>query len=399
MQRIIISFLLSNIIRFICCQSFDDIKFLHKDLLSDYNKHIRPESNMENPTKVYVGINLVTLADLDEVKGQLSIVGFLNISWTDTNLIWKPWDYGDAYSTWLSSSSIWKPRLLSGNSVNVPTFIDVADLQTLVEYDGTCYWLPGILWHLSCKINNVKFPFDIQECYIILLAWPYLNALKDIQLVSMFPSANRDYYAEHVTWELMETNTYVISRYEIPAIQFDFKFKRRHKYFVITLICPLMFIGILNILVFKIPSQSGERIGYAITVLLSVAVYMTIASNLLPPSSLPDLSYISMLLLENLILSCFIMISAIYGLHCYHYPDEKPIPWIYQKLYAYRQILSRRKEKISDSKLGLDSSKTPEYSWNKVTWKQVSEHLDTFFFIFYFFCLVAIHANYIIKVI
>ncbi|CAC5386081.1 unnamed protein product [Mytilus coruscus] len=398
MQRIIPGFLLSNIIGFVCCQSFEDIRVLHEDLSLNYNKDIRPENNMENPTKVHVGINLVTLADLDEVKGQLSIVGFLNISWTDNNLIWDPEDYGEAYSTWLSSSTIWKPRLITGNSVNFPTFIGVADLQTLVEYDGTCYWLPGVLWNLSCKINNVKFPFDIQECSILLFAWPYLHSMNDIKLVSMFPSAKKDYYAEHVTWELMETETYVISRFEIPAVQFDIKFKRRHKYFVITLICPLVFIGILNILVFKIPSQSGERIGYAITVLLSVAVYMTIASNLLPPSSLPDLSYISMLLLENLVLSCFIMFSAIYGLHCYHYPDDKPIPWIYQKLYAWGQKVFR-KEKISDSTPSLDSNKTLEYSWNKVTWTQVSENLDTFFFILYFFSLVAIHTNYIIKVI
>ena len=43
----------------------------------------------------------------------------------------------------------------------------------------------------------------------------------------------------------------------------------------------------LNTMVFVLPTESGERVGYAITCLLSLSVYMTFASEGLPDSSKP----------------------------------------------------------------------------------------------------------------
>jgi hypothetical protein len=51
------------------------------------------------------------------------------------------------------------------------------------------------------------------------------------------------------------------------------KLKRQPMFFVLNLILPVCLMSILNIFVFLLPADSGERVGYAITVLLAIAVF------------------------------------------------------------------------------------------------------------------------------
>jgi hypothetical protein len=126
-------------------------------------------------------------------------------------------------------------------------------------------------------------------------------------------------------------------------------------------------------------------------VLLSVSVFMTIASDLLPPSSVPHLSYLSILLIENLILSCLIMISTIYGLNCYHTSPEKPVHSFYHRLVC-SNIKKQNDDHISKSN---DVTKTMD----TVTWNDVGEILDNVFFHFYLILLVTMYTAYIINVV
>jgi hypothetical protein len=368
---------------------YENVSLLHSDLLTNYNKDIRPELDLSSRTKVKVGLYLVTLAKLDEIKGQISIVGFLNLEWTDNKLNWEPDKYNNVTHTYIPADKIWKPFLLAGNSVDLPTYVDIKDSPILVFSNGTVFWQPGVKWNLKCIIDTTHFPFDTQKCSITLIAWPYTSS--DIYFISMFATAQTEFLMEDVTWELDYTAVTVEDDISYNPINFDIHFNRRHPYFTVTLLIPLCFIGVLNILVFKIPTDCGERIGYAITVLLSVSVFMTIASDLLPPSSVPHLSYLSILLIENLILSCLIMISTIYGLNCYHTSPEKPVHSFYHRLVC-SNIKKQNDDHISKSN---DVTKTMD----TVTWNDVGEILDNVFFHFYLILLVTMYTAYIINVV
>ena len=369
--------------------SYETVNLLHSDLSTNYNKDIRPELDLGSRTMVKVGLYLVTLAKLDEIKGQISIVGFLNLEWTDNKLNWEPDKYNNVTHTYIPADKIWKPFLLAGNSVDLPTYVDIKDSPILVFSNGTVFWPPGVQWNLKCIIDTTRFPFDTQKCSIALMAWPYSRS--DIDLISMFATVRTEFLLEDVTWTLDYTAVVVKDDILDHSINFDLHFTRRHPYFTATLLLPLCFIGVLNILVFKIPKDCGERIGYAITVLLSVSVFMTIASDLLPPSSVPHLSYFSILLIENLISSCFIMISTIYGMSCYHTSHEKPVHSLYHRLVRSK-IQIQNNDHISESN---DVTKIMD----TVTWKDVGEMLDKVFFYFYLILLVAIYTAYIINVV
>ena len=64
-------------------------------------------------------------------------------------------------------------------------------------------------------------------------------------------------------------------------------FQRQANFLIINVLLPILMMATMNILVFVIPPESGERISHAITVLLAVAVYLTIVEENLPKSSSP----------------------------------------------------------------------------------------------------------------
>ena len=68
-------------------------------------------------------------------------------------------------------------------------------------------------------------------------------------------------------------------------IQLSFVIRRKPLHFVVFSMVPCMLIGALILVSFFIPAESGERIGFSCTILLSVSVYLLIVTEALPEQS------------------------------------------------------------------------------------------------------------------
>ncbi|XP_046576222.1 acetylcholine receptor subunit delta-like [Haliotis rubra] len=66
---------------------------------------------------------------------------------------------------------------------------------------------------------------------------------------------------------------------------FTFVFKRKYLYYVITNILPVMLLSVLNLGVFLLPPETGEKVSLCISIVLSYAVYMSAISGRLPEVS------------------------------------------------------------------------------------------------------------------
>ena len=77
--------------------------------------------------------------------------------------------------------------------------------------------------------------------------------------------------------ELYETSDAPVSQ-----VIYTVKLKRRPMYFFLYLIFPILAIVFLSLLIFKIPPDTGERIGFAVTILLTMGVYLMVISQDLP---------------------------------------------------------------------------------------------------------------------
>ena len=64
-----------------------------------------------------------------------------------------------------------------------------------------------------------------------------------------------------------------------------FQLVRKPQFYVLSLLFPCILISSMAILGFILPPESGEKVSMEITVLLSVAVFMLMVSETMPPTS------------------------------------------------------------------------------------------------------------------
>ncbi|KAH3822345.1 hypothetical protein DPMN_124122 [Dreissena polymorpha] len=96
---------------------------------------------------------------------------------------------------------------------------------------------------------------------------------------------NLDYYETNSEWDIANTSWHVYQDKQDAAINFKTTLKRKPMYFMMSVLLPICMLSILNICVFMILVNSGEKASYAVTVFLSFAVFLSIASDTYPKNS------------------------------------------------------------------------------------------------------------------
>lgn len=79
------------------------------------------------------------------------------------------------------------------------------------------------------------------------------------------------------------------------VIDFTMTIKRNPSHYISATILPVLATSVLSILVFILPVESGEKVGYTLTVLLAEAVLLTLVQDSMPSSS-QHTSYLCMYL-------------------------------------------------------------------------------------------------------
>ena len=156
-----------------------------------------------------------------------------------------------------------------------------------IKDTGVVQWEPPSLYVTSCEIDVTYYPFDYQKCTIELISAMFttdvltLNKSKD--------TVNTEDYSENGEWILYSTSVEekVLSENgeNFSQLEFVLIFKRRPGYYLSNIIYPVILISLLANLAFLLPADSGERIGYVLTVLLALAVLLTLVGDSMPTTS------------------------------------------------------------------------------------------------------------------
>ena len=192
-----------------------------------------------------------------------------------------------------------------------------------VYYNGLAWWRPGDVFRTSCYPDIYKYPFDNQECRISILASGFTE--QEVLLQIPDTEADTSFYNDNGEWVLLKSRPQTYDQNQISVAQWYFTFKRRPQFFFFNVILPVIFLSFLDCLVYCIPVQTGERISYAITVLLSFAVFMTLISDNIPKTSAP-MSLFCIYLISIFTGSGMIMISTIFNLKLFYTNENTEIP-------------------------------------------------------------------------
>merc|ERR1711953_1527203 len=68
-------------------------------------------------------------------------------------------------------------------------------------------------------------------------------------------------------------------------ITFNITMRRKTLFYTVNLIIPCMGISFLTVLVFYLPSDSGEKVSLSISILLSLTVFFLLLAEIIPPTS------------------------------------------------------------------------------------------------------------------
>ena len=75
---------------------------------------------------------------------------------------------------------------------------------------------------------------------------------------------------------------WVLTGYELLDDTFHIILQRRYNWVVLTLVIPFLLFNILVGLVYLLPTSSGERVGYSITLVLALSLHTMTITDLVP---------------------------------------------------------------------------------------------------------------------
>lgn len=196
-----------------------------------------------------------------------------------------------------------------------------------MTYEGSIHWDPPGLFQTHCSIDVTYFPFDKQTCGIELTSWSY--TINSIKLTPKIKRVNLGDFKMNGEWDILESFVETKELSEngdtFSQIVFQLTVKRKPKYYVQSVIFPVILISILTVVVFLLPAESGEKISFGLTVLLSLAVLLTLISDKLPTTAVHT-STLGVYLTATLALSTLSIIISVFivRLHNRNPPDNVP---------------------------------------------------------------------------
>lgn len=91
------------------------------------------------------------------------------------------------------------------------------------------------------------------------------------------------------TWDLVDVPARIVNttngEVNNTYIVYTIKLRRKTLFYTVNLIIPCVLISSLSILVFYLPSDAGEKVTLAISIVVALVVFLILVSKILPPTS------------------------------------------------------------------------------------------------------------------
>ncbi|XP_045314861.1 neuronal acetylcholine receptor subunit beta-3 isoform X4 [Leopardus geoffroyi] len=259
---------------------------LLRRLFQGYQKWVRPVLNSNDTIKVYFGLKISQLVDVDEKNQLMTTNVWLKQEWTDHKLRWNPDEYGGIRSIKVPSESLWLPDIVLFENAD-GRFEGSLMTKVIVRSNGTVIWTPPASYKSSCTMDVTFFPFDRQNCSMKFGSWTYDGTMVDLVLIN--ENVDRKDFFDNGEWEILNAKGMKGNRrdgtYSYPFITYSFVLRRLPLFYTLFLIIPCLGLSFLTVLVFYLPSDEGEKLSLSTSVLVSLTVFLLVIEEIIPSSS------------------------------------------------------------------------------------------------------------------
>ncbi|KAL7671732.1 hypothetical protein ACOME3_006635 [Neoechinorhynchus agilis] len=315
---ILFSITLSRVASIINGASDSDMRRLHEQLFSKYNKNVLPVKDPRIPIELLLGLKLDQIVDIDERNQVMTTNVWLIHEWTDAKMTWDPSEFGGLTQIEVPSSLLWIPDVVLYNNADGTFVVDTVNWAH-VFYNGTVKWTTPVTYKSQCDINIQYYPFDIQNCTLKFGVWSH--GKKQIILrhlsyqVVANPGVELSAYEESIEWDLLS----------VPAIRHEIEYE----------CCPgdafmdvtfCIEIRRKTIMVFHLPSASGEKMTLAISIMVALQVFYLLMIEILPSTSVHVPLLGKYLLFTFVFVNISILLALIISNIHFRDPKMHPLP-------------------------------------------------------------------------
>ncbi|CAB0009195.1 unnamed protein product [Nesidiocoris tenuis] len=263
--------------------------------------------------------------------------------------------------------------------------------KAILHHTGKVVWKPPAIYKSFCEIDVEYFPFDEQTCFMKFGSWTYDGYHVDLRHLAQTPGSDtidvgidlQDYYLS-VEWDIMKVPAvrnekfYSCCEEPYPDIIFNITLRRRTLFYTVNLIIPCVGLSFLSVLVFYLPSDSGEKVSLCISILLSLTVFFLLLAEIIPPTSLTVPLLGKYLLFTMVLVTLSVVVTiAVLNVNFRSPVTHKMKPWVYRVfIQILPKVLFIERPKKEDSIDEDDEDKSPDHTVSGVF--DVSPHIDKY---------------------
>ncbi|XP_028329390.1 neuronal acetylcholine receptor subunit alpha-5 isoform X2 [Gouania willdenowi] len=257
--------------------------------------------------------------------------------WMDMKLRWNPNDYLGITTIRVPSDRIWLPDVVLYD--NSDGRFEGTVTKAVVKYNGTISWTPPANYKSACTIDVTFFPFDLQNCSMKFGSWTYDGSQVDI-ILEDFHVDKQDYF-DNGEWEIVKATGSRSLRTDgstsFPTITYFFIIRRLPLFYTLFLIIPCIGLSFLTILVFYLPSNSGEKISLCTSVLVSLTVFLLVIEEIIPSTS-KAIPLIGEYLVFTMIFVTLSIVITVFAINIHHRSSSTHhgmAPWV-RSIFLHR---------------------------------------------------------------
>ena len=292
-------------------QSYSDSRNLLDFLSTDYTKGLRPRLDQSEKVEVTVAAALRSIVDYDVTNSRLTLGLTFILYWWDELMTWNERNLGNVSYVWMSSDNLWIPnvfvyttlsensQLLSNTDTNIP--------ELLVSDSGYVSIVVVKIIDVLCEPYIKNYPYDEHSCGFSL------NSDRTFYDVDILPSKEEglmiNYLLNNTRWEYVSSVVSSTYMEGLSTVTFTLKLRRHRVFLTLNMIVPVAILTIINPLVFVLPTESGERVSYSITIFLAFIVFLSSLADQLPEVNNP-ISIYNIFLVVQLLYSATIVVMV-----------------------------------------------------------------------------------------
>jgi hypothetical protein len=318
----------------------------------------------------------------EERSGALSSVVIMNMFWTD-DLLKKKFPKKFETDIPIPAVLVWTPSIRVYNTITEDTTLKTGETRfrkILLYPNGTMHYSVMGLTTTKCEASVFYYPMDQQRCEIIFLGDEPVQKIELKPLILESTEVNiGSALIKNEEWEIRNVKFKVEQFYSEQGVTLSFSISRRPLYLMMNFVVPLAYLCLLNVFVFLLPESSGERMSYAVTILLCLILYLNMIADRLPTSD--PISLLNIYIVIQFNSSCFVVLMNILILWMYDQQQRnQPVTDFWQMFMCVLDHKYWRRGKMNVQAEKIDSEETDDKMADRkpdkesnITWCHVSQ--------------------------